>query len=123
MGVYKIEYFSKDVKALVQPSVTNIRGRYDNKIRLRREDDTLQVRPLNKSDVAAEKTPDDIIHTVLPYENKRPDLTALEYYGDARLYWVILAANDLKASGDYIDGMTIRIPSPTTLYSRGGVLS
>ena len=123
MGVYKIEYFSKDVKALVQPSVTNIRGRYDNKVRLRREDGTLQVRPLSKSDVVPAKTDQDIIHTVLPYENKRPDLTALQYYGDARLYWVILAANDLKESSDYLDGLVVRIPSTTTLYSKGGVLS
>lgn len=123
MGVYKLEYFSKDVKALVQPTVTNIRGRYDNKVRLRRDDGNLQVRPLNKSDVVPNKTEEDVIHTVLPYEDKRPDLTALEYYGDARLYWVILAANDLKTSSDYVDGLTVRIPSTTVLYSRGGVLS
>ena len=123
MGVYKIEYFSKDVKALVQPTVSNIRGRYDTKVRLRREDDTLQVRPLNRTDVVAEKTDQDIIHEVLPYEDKRPDLTALEYYGDARLYWVILAANDLSNAEGYACGLTVRIPSTKALYSKGGVLS
>ena len=123
MGAYKIEYFSKDVKALVQPSVSSIRGRYDTKVRLRREDDDrLQVRPLNKSDIVAKPTEQDIIHTVLPYEANRPDLTALNYYGDARLYWVILAANSLNNRNDYVDGLVIRIPSITSLYSDGGVL-
>ena len=74
MGVYKLEYFSKDVKALVQPTVTSIKGRYDTKIRLRREDDDrLQVRPLNRPDFVAEHTQDDTIHEVLPYEDKRPE--------------------------------------------------
>ena len=123
MGTYRIEYFSKDVKALVQPTVTNIRGRYDTKIRLRREDDTLQVRPLGRSDVVAAKTEQDVIHEVKPYESKRPDLTALEFYGDARLYWVILAANDLKSPNEYVDGMVIRVPSATSIYSKGGILS
>lgn len=122
MGVYKLEYFSKDVKALVQPTVSSIRGRYDTKVRLRREDGTLQVRPLSRSDVVAEKSAQDIIHEVLPYEDQRPDLTALNYYGDARLYWVILAANDLKSKNEYVNGMIVRIPSTTTLYSKGGVL-
>lgn len=122
MGVYKLEYFSKDVKALVQPTVTNIRGRYDTKVRLRRDDGNLQVRPLGRSDVVAEKSEQDIIHEILPYEDKRPDLTALNFYGDARLYWVILAANDLKTKNEYLNGMIIRIPSATTLYSKGGIL-
>jgi hypothetical protein len=122
MGVYRLEYFSKDVKALVQPTVSSIRGRYDTKVRLRREDGNLQVRPLSRSDVVAEKTAQDVIHEVLPYEDQRPDLTALNYYGDARLYWVILAANDLKAKNEYVNGMIVRIPSATTLYSKGGVL-
>lgn len=123
MGVYRIEYFSKDVKALVQPTVNSVRGRYDTKVRLRRDDGTLQVRPLNKSDVVANKTEQDIIHEVLPHEDQRPDLTALKYYGDARLYWIILAANDLKEMKDYRVGAIIRIPSTSAVYSKGGVLS
>lgn len=123
MGVYKLEYFSKDVKALVQPTILRVKNRYDNKIRLRRLDDRLQVRPLNLSDLKSKENSQDILHTVQPFEANRPDLVALKYYGDARLYWVVLAANDLKSAKDFIDGLVIRVPSIYSVYGQGGVMS
>ena len=63
------------------------------------------------------------MHTVQPFEENRPDLVALKYYGDARLYWVVLAANDLKSAKDFIDGLVIRVPSIYSVYGQGGVMS
>ena len=123
MGVYKLEYFSKEVKSIIQPTVSKVMDRYDTKIRLRREDGRLQVRPLSLTDMVAKKTEQDLLHTILPYERYRPDLLALNYYGDARLYWIILAANGLSSSKDLVEGLIVRIPSMTAIYSKGGVMN
>lgn len=123
MPRYSIDYFSKDVKELVQPNVYELKSRYDSKIRLRLKNDDLVVRTLKKSDLVANKTTRDIIHKIKPIERERPELVAQTYYGDARLYWIILAANEMSDRTEFKDGITIRIPSKQALYGTNGVMN
>ena len=122
MASFRKDYFSTKVKDIVQPDISNIRSRYDNKIRLRYKDSTLVVRNLKKPDLVAEQTKSDIIHTVLPIERHKPEIIAHKYYGDARLYWVILAANGFRDRHDIEDGKIIVIPSKQALYGTKGLL-
>lgn len=122
MAIYRKEYFSNEVKEIVKPDVDEIRSRYDTKMRLRMSDDKLIIRRLKKDDLVAEVTTQDIIHTVTPIEVGRPENLALTYYGDARLYWVILAANNLRDRTELTDGLIITIPAIKSLYSSNGLL-
>lgn len=122
MPEFKKEFFSEEVKEIVKPNVYEIKSRYDTKMRLRMQDDKLIVRNLKKQDLVAKVTAADIVHTVLPIEKAKPELIALKYYGDARLYWIILAANNIKDKHDLIDGMLITIPSRQAVYGNNGLL-
>lgn len=122
MPTFRKEYFSEDVKDLVKPSVYNIRSRYDTKLRLRMKDDKLVVRNLKKNDLVASPKNNDIIHTVTPIERHKPELIALKYYNDARLYWIILAANSLRDRYEIVDGKIIVIPSKSSVYGNNGLL-
>ena len=122
MPTYKKEYFSDEVKELVKPSVYDIRSRYDTKLRLRMQDDKLIIRNLKKEDLVAKPRIGDIVHTVTPTERFRPEFIALKYYNDARLYWIILAANNLRDRSELIDGKVINIPSKASLYGNKGLL-
>lgn len=122
MPAYKIEYFSEDVKEVVKPNVYSIKSRYDTKMRLRMQNDKLLIRSLKKPDLVAKQTANDIVHTVTPIEQYRPEYIALNYYGDARLYWIILAANNLRDRSELKDGMLISIPSKRAVYGNKGLL-
>lgn len=45
----------------------------------------------------------------------RLDLIANDAYGEPRLMWIILLANDLFYPNQLYDGMTLRIPAPETV--------
>ena len=122
MPDFRKEYFSKEIKDLVIPNVDNVRSRYDTKLRLRLTNDKLVIRNLKSNDLVATQKEDDIIHTVTPVEAKRPEMVALKYYGDARLYWIILAANGLRDRVELKDGMLIIIPSRSSIYGTKGLL-
>lgn len=124
MSRYTIDDFSNEVTDISTPNMnkTVIRSRYDSKTKLRLEDEKITIRNLKQADLVAKKTKSDIMHRVTLDEDRRPDLIALEYYGDARLYWVILGANDLREKEDIRVDMLIRIPSKNALYGAGGVL-
>lgn len=122
MPDFRKEYFSKEIKDLVIPNVDNVRSRYDTKLRLRLTNDKLVIRNLKSNDLVAAQREDDIIHTVTPVEAKRPEMVALKYYGDARLYWIILAANGLRDRVELKDGMLIIIPSRSSIYGTKGLL-
>lgn len=54
---------------------------------------------------------DDLVHTVVGPD--RMDLLAYRYYRDARLWWVIAAANDIEEVPTSLNiGDELRIPSP-----------
>jgi len=58
-----------------------------------------------------EAQPDDIYHVVVGWE--RLDLLAEQYYGDARLKFVIAIANDIEIEPtDFNTSETVLIPSP-----------
>lgn len=58
---------------------------------------------------------DDIYVTLTDSQAKRPDLIALDNYGNDQLLWVLLLANDLDLPNQFIEGQTIRVPSQTTI--------
>ena len=122
MITYKKEYFSDDVKEVIESTKTNFRTRYDSKVRLRLDDNKLVIRNLKKPDLTATQSDRDIIHTVTLDEDERPDLVALNFYGDARLYWVILGANNLREKAQFKKGTLVRIPSMKSLYGSDGLI-
>lgn len=122
MQVYKKEYFSDEVKEVVESTKREFKTRYDSKVRLRLEDNKLVVRNLKNPDLTATQSERDIIHTVTLDENERPDLIALKFYGDARLYWVVLGANGFREKSQVKKGLVIRIPSMNSLYGSNGLI-
>ena len=122
MQTYKKEYFSDEVKEVVESTKREFKTRYDSKVRLRLEDNKLVVRNLKNPDLTATQSERDIIHTVTLDENERPDLIALKFYGDARLYWVVLGANGFREKSQVKKGLVIRIPSMNSLYGSNGLI-
>lgn len=67
----------------------------------------------------------DSFHIINTNTEDRLDRIAQQYYGDASLWWVIADANpSIRFNPMSVPrGISIRIPSITTLYSTGGVLN
>ena len=124
MGRFTKMDFSSEVTDVVNPNPNRIKikGRYDAKAKLRLDDEKITIRNLKQSDLTAKETTRDLMHRVTIDEDKRPDLIALTFYGDARLYWVILGANDLREKEDIKKGMLIRIPAKDTIFGSNGLL-
>lgn len=125
MSKYTKADFSSEVTNVINPNIskTKIVTRYDGKTRIRLDSGELTIRSLKESDIVANRDKYDLVHKVTVDEDMRPDLVALRYYGDPRLYWVILAANDLRDPGDLKRDTTIVIPSKNSLYGSDGVLA
>lgn len=72
-----------------------------------------------------EESSTDSYHIVDTNTENRLDRIALQYYGDSSLWWVIADANpSIRFEPMNVPrGMSIRIPSISTLYSTGGVLN
>lgn len=122
MQSYKKEFFSNEVKEVIESTKKEFKTRYDSKVRLRLNDNKLVIRNLKSPDLKANQSERDIIHTVTLDERERPDLVALNFYGDARLYWVILGANGLREKSQLKEGLVIRIPSMNALYGSDGLI-
>lgn len=122
MQSYKKEFFSNEVKEVVESTKKEFKTRYDSKVRLRLNDNKLVIRNLKSPDLKANQSERDIIHTVTLDERERPDLVALNFYGDARLYWVILGANGLREKSQLKEGLVVRIPSMNALYGSDGLI-
>ncbi len=56
-------------------------------------------------------------HTVTEEQRGRPDLIAYKYYGTVRLWWVILAYNNLIRHSYIKEGMRLYIPDISQLSS------
>lgn len=67
----------------------------------------------------------DRYYTVTKISENRLDIISNEYYNTPTLWWVIAQANpEIRFNPfDVPYGMELRIPSVTTLYGSGGVLS
>lgn len=67
---------------------------------------------------------DDVVYTIeRSYEN-RPDLLAYDLYGDAGLWWVFAVRNPNVIEdpvGDFVAGVTIRIPKKVDLDAALGL--
>ena len=122
MQSYKKEFFSNEVKEVIESTKKEFKTRYDSKVRLRLNDNKLVIRNLKSPDLKANQSERDIIHTVTLDERERPDLVALNFYGDARLYWVILGANGLREKSQLKEGLVVRIPSMNALYGSDGLI-
>ena len=122
MQSYKKEFFSNEVKEVIESTKKEFKTRYDSKVRLRLNDNKLVISNLKSPDLKANQSERDIIHTVTLDERERPDLVALNFYGDARLYWVILGANGLREKSQLKEGLVIRIPSMNALYGSDGLI-
>lgn len=60
------------------------------------------------------KTNKDILYKIPKSEEYRPDLIANKFYGDPRLFWVLVYANEFGNSPeDFIVDKTIRVPYHT----------
>ena len=116
-------YSEEYVKDIFTPKLSTWRSRYDLKEQLLLKDDILVIRNMRKSDLVPTKTSSDIEYEVEAKEAYRPDIIANKVYGDPRLAWVILAANNLKDIFTLEAGMRIIIPSAVSIYMSGGVMA
>jgi len=70
------------------------------------------------------KLVDDLSMTINETYNLRPDLLALDLYGDASLWWVFAQRNPNALQdplGDFTTGTTIYLPQQSTLKSVLGI--
>ena len=124
IGYSKRDWYSEEkVKSIHIPQLSSWRSRYDLKDQLRlRDTDDLVIRNLRLSDLVPMQTTEDTMHKVTPAEDKRPDIIAFNYYGDARLAWIILSANGFSDFMDFEKNTIIRVPSIAALYGAGGIM-
>jgi len=117
-------WYSVDlVNKIITPNIRKVRSRYDKKDQLLLKDGNLVIRNMRKSDLLIRSNSTDIEYKVEAKDEYRPDLLAYKFYGDPRLAWVILDANDLRDIFELKAGMVIVVPSIINLYSSGGVMS
>jgi len=54
---------------------------------------------------------DDIIYSIPIEEEYRPDLIAKRFYGNPKIYWIIVYVNSISDSPEgFYEGRTIRVP-------------
>lgn len=118
------QWYSKDnVDLVISPNKTSIRSRYDLKDNLVLKDNNTVIRNLRRPDMVPYLDSSSTQHYIEAKENFRPDITAYNMYGDARYAWVILSANNMSDIFEYTTGKIITIPSVTSLYRTGGVMT
>ena len=79
--------------------------------------DILKIRPIPAAD-------DDIIYTIEPQYNYRPDLLAFDLYGSAKLWWVFAQRNMDVVKDPVFDiesGTKIFLPKQSNLKSELGI--
>ena len=116
-------YDMNEIKEVNSSKVTVIRSRYDTKEQLLLKNGDLVIRNMRRNDMYPGKSAEDTQHRVEGHEAYRPDVIAYNMYGDPRLAWVILSANDISDIFDLKAGMIITIPSSISLYKSGGVMN
>ena len=116
MGIF---YSDKIINAYL-PKVTKSTSRYKTKLRLSTQSST-KIRFIRKADVTFDDT-NSKVHVVGQFEAYRPDLISYQYYGSSIYSWVILAANNLKTSYELSPGLSLVIPSLSSLQGSKGKL-
>lgn len=118
------KWYSKDlVSKIITPNISTWRSRYDKKDQLLLKDNTIVIRNLRKEDMTPVIDTNSTQHIIEAKEQYRPDVVAYNVYGDARFAWIIMSANNIKDIFDFKTGLLITIPSITSLYRTGGVMS
>ena len=116
-------WYSEELVNEVQvPKLSTVRSRYDLKERLLLEDGNLVIRNMRRNDLVPTTSSNDMLHIVQPGEKYRPDIIANNVYGDPRLAWLILSANNLSDIFDLVTDLEIVIPSTSSIFGAGGVL-
>ena len=70
------------------------------------------------------KLDSDVLWTITPAYNLRPDMLAYDTYGDSRLWWVFAARNPnilLDPLFDFVTGRSIYLPKQSTLSQALGI--
>ena len=116
-------YDPEQVVSLMEKIEETVQSRYSSKVNMNLKNGDTIIRNLRISDLEIEESDEDIVYKIEPSERYRPDLLALKYYNNPNLAWVLLAANNMKTIFDFKDGVVIRIPNVTSLYTNGGILS
>ena len=116
-------WISDEAEQLLYPTSTVVGSRYDTKFRMKLTNGRIVVRPQRRLDVFIGHSTEDVYYVVTNAEQYRPDIIAKKYYNDAKLYWVLLAANNMKEVFEFESGKNIRIPAYETIYSSGGVMA
>lgn len=98
-------------------------SRYSYKTNLLRKDGNTIIRNLRKRDFYIPESDEDTVHKINAGEEFRPDVVAQNQYGDATLYWIILAANHMKSVFEFKADKVIRLPEITRVYSSSGVMN
>ena len=80
-------------------------------------DEHIQTLPTYERTRSYPKSEEDKYYQITMGTQFRPDLVALECYGDPVLWWVIAEANNLFDIEDWIAGKTLRIPPRGVLLS------
>jgi hypothetical protein len=79
--------------------------------------DILSIRPVSAED-------DDVLYTIGPQYQYRPDLLAFDLYGDANLWWVFVQRNlDVLEDPvfDFVIGKQIYLPKNSSLSTVLGI--
>lgn len=116
-------YDTNLVKEVNKPKTTIIRSRYDTKEQLLLKNGDLVIRNMRRNDIYPGRNSNDTQHKVEGSEAYRPDVIAYNVYGDPRLAWIILSANDISDIFDLKAGMIITIPSSVSIFRSGGVMN
>lgn len=85
-------------------------NRYLNKLRLTSTTGVKFIEQIKRSQLYIKESSEDQYYYVDAGHRYRPDLIALEAYGNPVLYWIILSCNNLKSPLELTTGLTIRIP-------------
>ena len=79
--------------------------------------DVLTIRPVPAKS-------DDVLYTVEPQYNRRPDLLAYDLYGNEKLWWVFAQRNPDQIEDpiyDFAPGVTIQLPKLSNLKTDLGI--
>lgn len=57
------------------------------------------------------KSDSDVMYEIPKFEEFRPDLISQRFYGEPKLYWVLVFVNEFSSSPeDFEEGVVIRVP-------------
>ena len=117
-------WYSKEyIDTVLVPSTEYYRGRYDLKENLLLVNKDTVIRFIRQSDLNAGDPTGNSIHIIEQGEQYRPDVVAQKMYGNARLAWVLLTANNMKSVFEFTVTKEIIVPEITQLYGTGGLLA